>query len=185
MTNLLEIKPLIRNFAVENLSDKFNAVYWEGERLKEPKKPYCLLTMLADNNTFRPADYGNTSKKTEIYKQAVVTIAVYVDGLSNFDEQKEFAYSECERLHAMLKRKDIGVSFYRNGVSINSITGIRPLNETVEGGYLYRYEFDVTLGYNETLTYKLPEGQSVDTDISSGIKFVVTAEGDNADVDIE
>ena len=50
MTNILEIKPLIRKVIVDNLDTKFaNNVYWIGERQEIPEAPYCVLSVIAEN----------------------------------------------------------------------------------------------------------------------------------------
>lgn len=181
MTNLLTIKPLVRDFISENISDKFNAVYWVGERLKIPEKPYCMLTELSDSLTNRTAEFNNnssinnTNKTIQMHKQCVITVGVFVDGLEDYDTQKDFAYAQINSIRTLFERLDVRKRFIKE-FSINSISGIRPLHETVEGGYEYRYEFDLTIGYNEIGTYIIPVGKAVEADITNGNEYIPNAD---------
>ncbi len=194
MSDLLSIKPLIRDFIAENISDEFNAVYWEAEKYKIPQKPYCMLTELSDSPTNRTAEYSDKQinndrdKTVQMHKQCVITVGVYVDGLSDYKVRKEFAYSEINKIRTLFERKDTRLFFIRH-FSINSISGIRELNKTVDGGYEYRYEIDLTIGYNEIASYTLPIGQGVNVDITSpsgkdNINFEVTVD-DDVEVEIK
>lgn len=181
MTNIIEIKPRIRDFVATILGEDFNAVYWANERLNEPKKPYCMLTELVESDTHREAYYttGHLEQTLEEYKQVVFTVAVYVDGLDEFDVKKEFAYNKIDELKAKIK---IGArEFIFGDIAIKSISGIRPLHEEVDGGYLFRYEFDLTIGYNEQTKQAIKLDNSVDIEIDN--KFDTLGEVLNPDSD--
>ena len=53
----------------------------------------------------------------------------------------------------------------KNKFTIKSMTDLRPLSETNDTGFLYRYEFDITCGYNEIITTELEQSQGVIIDL--------------------
>lgn len=176
MTSLIDIKPRIRDFVATALGADFKAVYWQSERLDEPVKPYCMLTELADSQTDRTAWYksGAMAYTLEEYKQVVITVGVYVDGLDEFDVRKEFAYSSLNNLKSQI---EIGArEFVFGDIAIKSLSGIRPLNEEVDGGYLFRYEFDITIGYNEETIADVEIGKEVDLELKDENDIIIIDE---------
>ena len=159
MTNLLQIKPYIHDFIEANLDTSFERkVYWLGERKNVPEYPYCLLNVIAENKDKRTShhfgrltDEDTRRKIITRYKTCTITVGVYnawvEDTYSDvdMDEAKEFAYEQIDYLEAMFEEYPINRLF-----SVQTISPIRPLHEVVDGGYMYRYEFDLTIGYNET-----------------------------------
>ena len=158
MTTLFEIKPYIHDFIQENLDESFdNKIYWIGERVNEPDYPYCMLTELAENKDKRTSrHYGSLTDDdrrqsiTTRYKTAVITVGIYNAFVQNtydemdMDEAKEFAYEQIDYLEGAFENYPINSKF-----SVQNISPIRALHEPVSGGYMYRYEFDLTIGYNE------------------------------------
>lgn len=205
MTTLLEIKPYIFNFVCENLALVFtNKVYWLGERKNIPEYPYCLLNVIAENKDKRTSTHPGavteilesgeivpTSLRENIvtrYKTCVITIGVYNGWVedtadnADMDAAKEFAYEQIDYLEGCFEEYPINDKF-----SVQSISPIRPLHEIVDGGYMYRYEFDVTIGYNEERVGQKDVGQGVKVDIDikdteiikSAIDFIVTVDGND------
>lgn len=199
MTNLLEIKPIIHDFIEDNLDATFeHKVYWIGERKDIPDYPYCLLTELTENKDKRTSrHYGSLTDDmrehiTTRYKTAVITVGVYNGWVENsydekdMDEAKEFTYEEIDRLEVLFEDYPINSKF-----SVQNISPIRPLHEPVVGGYEYRYEFDLTIGYNEVVTIEKDYGKGVDVNIDKSIEednkdiaFKVTMDG-NDNIEIE
>lgn len=186
MTNLLEIKPYIHDFVEENLDSAFeHKVYWIGERKNVPAYPYCLLSVIAENKDKRTSHHsGNITDSdmreaiTTRYKTATITVCVY-NGWTEEDETdmyevKEFAYEQIDYLEGAFEDYPINNMF-----SVQNISPIRPLHETVDGGYMYRYEFDLTIGYNEARTTNKELGYSIDAEI------VDTNEADTSIIDGE
>jgi hypothetical protein len=93
------------------------------------------------------------------------------------DEAKEFAYEQIDYLEGAFEDYPINNMF-----SIQTISPIRPLHETVNGGYMYRYEFDLTIGYNEERITNKDYGKSVN--VEGDIIFNVTID-DNDNIEIE
>ena len=193
MTTLLEIKPYIHDFIQENLDEKFGEkIYWIGERVDEPDYPYCMLTELTENKDKRTSrHYGDLTDDdrrqsiTTRYKTAVITVGIYNAFVQNtydemdMDEAKEFAYEEIDRLEGEFENYPINSKF-----SVQNISPIRALHEPVSGGYMYRYEFDLTIGYNEPVIKEKDYGQSVN--VSGDINFTVTIDGsDNIEIEIK
>ena len=93
------------------------------------------------------------------------------------DEEKEFAYEQIDLLEGAFEDYPINKKF-----SIQNITPIRPLHEVVSGGYMYRYEFDLTIGYNEpvilnkgygkNLIVDLVDTNEADTEIKNGSVYI-------------
>ena len=174
MTTLLEIKPYIYDFVEENLDSAFeNKVYWLGERKNVPEYPYCLLNVIAENKDKRTSHHIGKINEidardgiTTRYKTCTITISIYnawvEDTYSDIDmdEAKEFAYEQIDLLEGAFEDYPINNKF-----SIQSISPIRPLHEVVDGGYMYRYEFDLTIGYNETNIINHGIGKEFEVDI--------------------
>ena len=180
MNNIIDIKPTIRDLIAENIDSSFSTVYWISERKDVPKKPYCMLTELADTITDRTAEWEvePCKKRVEVYKETILTVGIYVDGLDAFDDRKHFAYTQCNNIRLLFERNDIREQF--DNFTVMSLSGVRSLNEIVDGGYLFRYEFDITIGYNETLDYDIAQGEQVKVDIKNdnyNIKFKVNENG--------
>lgn len=178
MTTLLEIKPIIHDFIQENLDESFgDKIYWIGERVEEPDYPYCMLTELNENKDKRTSyHYGDLvdNKRQNVttrYKTAVITIGIYNAFVTNsyedmdMDEAKEFAYEQIDLLEALFENRYYQDLFYPH-FSIIGIGNIRPLPSPISGGYEYRYEFDLNIGYNEPVTTTLDIGEGIITDIN-------------------
>lgn len=163
MTTLLEIKPYIRDFIQEHIDETFeNKIYWIGERKTEPDYPYCLLNAISENKDKRTSthngEYIQDEDKREVittlYKTATITVGVYNAWIEetyddiDMDEAKEFAYQQINLLEELFETRTNQEDFYPV-FSVQTISPIRPLHETTSGGYIYRYEFDLTIGYNE------------------------------------
>ena len=193
MTNIIEIKPYIRDFIEDNLDSAFDGkVYWLGEKQQVPYYPYCLLTVISENKDKRTSHHNGSlteSDRREVittrYKTNVITVGIYNAFITNtyddlsMDEAKEFAYEQIDRLEGLFEDFEINSLF-----SVQNISPIRPLHEVVDGGYEYRFEFDLTIGYNEPASVEKDYGHGVDVDIDNEdgegeIAFEVTI--DNSD----
>ena len=197
MTTLLEIKPYIFDFVKENLDERFT-VFWIGQYVDEPLYPYCMLTELTENKDKRTSHHNGSltnDKRQSIttrYKTAVITVGIYNAFVTNsydemdMDEAKEFAYEQIDLLEGEFENYPINSKF-----SVQNISPIRQLHEPVSGGYMYRYEFDLTIGYNEPVTKNKNYGHGVDVDVeneegSGEIAFKVTIDNnDNIEVEIK
>lgn len=189
MTTLLEIKPYIFDFVKENLDERFT-VFWIGQYVDEPLYPYCMLTELTENKDKRTSrHYGNLvddrrQSITTRYKTAVITVGIYNAFVQNtydemdMDEAKEFAYEQIDLLEGEFENYHINSKF-----SVQNISPIRALHEPVSGGYMYRYEFDLTIGYNEPVTSEMDIGKSVEADVGD-IEFKVTIDN-NDNIEVE
>ena len=181
MTTLLEIKPYIHNFIQENLDESFgDKIYWLGERVKIPEYPYCLLNVIAENKDKRTSHHNGSltdnNKREGIttrYKTCTITVGIYNTWVKDIyddmdmDEAKKFAYTQIDILEGAFEDYPLNDLF-----SIQNISPIRPLHEVVDGGYMYRYEFDLTIGYNETVTSDILLSQYVNADISNNESYI-------------
>ena len=204
MTNLLEIKPYIHDFVEEHLDSSFaNKVYWLGERKNVPAYPYCLLNVIAENKDKRTSHHQGDTKIvsysgsnnyeefregiTTRYKTCTITVGVYngwtEEDDTDMDVEKEFAYQQIDNLEGVFEDYPINNKF-----SVQNISPIRPLHEVVDGGYMYRYEFDLTIGYNEIKITNKEYGKSVNANIKvdneDAINFTITI-GNNDSIEIE
>lgn len=167
-----EIKQAIFDFVKENLPAEFeNKIYWANERKDEPQKPFCLLRALVpeqtDSRTSERELTGNVQEVT-MYKNCVITMAIYVDGITediDLDIQNSYAEQTARNLKNCFETFDTAYEFKANGMSVNSISELRDLTAAVSGGYTYRYEFDITFGYNEVLEIQKLVGKDVDLNI--------------------
>lgn len=193
MTNLLKIKPYIHDFIENNLDVAFtDKVYWIGEKVNVPTYPYCLLSVIAENKDKRTSRHNgrlteNDTREniTTRYKTCTVTVGIYNAYIPNvyeeldMDEAKEFAYEQIDFLEGAFENYPINKKF-----SIQNISPIRPLHEVADGGYLYRYEFDLTIGYNEARIIEKDYGHGVNAEIVDKSKFQVTIDN-NDNIEIE
>ncbi|MBO8430888.1 hypothetical protein IAC76_05825 [Spirochaetes bacterium] len=180
MPNLFELKDLIRGFVIQNLPEDFKTVYWQSERMKVPKKPYCMLTELSESNSLVTGELqfpNSLTKQVTQYKTAVITIAVYVDGLGDYDDRKAFAYNSLNNLRTVFETMKAHYRF-KDKMTVRNLSGIRPLNETVGGGYLFRYEFDMTIGFHEIYEYELPVSHAVNIDLDENDIHIEVSEDD-------
>ena len=184
MTNLLEIKPYVHDFVEDNLDRAFaNKVYWMGERKNVPEYPYCMLSVIAENKDRRTSHHNGDlvevvesgqsnvqilrEKITTRYKTCTVTVGVYNAWVEDtcdtrdMDTEKEFAYEQIDFLEGAFENYPTNNIF-----SIQAISPIRPLHEVVDGGYMYRFEFDLTIGYDELQTTMGELAEEVETDIN-------------------
>lgn len=167
-----QVKKAIYDYVVDTLPEEFKGkIYWMNERKDEAIKPFCLLQAVVPEQTDRRTSEreidGNTQELT-MYKSCVVTFAIYVDGIaetSDLDDQNNYACNTARDLKNSLEWLDTAYIFGVNGISVSSISDMRDLTTTISGGYTYRYEFDVTFGYNEVLTIHKPYGKDVNLQI--------------------
>ena len=162
------VKYALRNFILDH-SPEFldaNKVFFATERFTMPEKPYIMITELANNEDLKAGrnQPGSENLEVTLYKECIFTIAIY--GLSDNDLSEE--HDEYRRII-----NEIRNCFYiamhnfslKNKFTIKSMTDLRPLSETNDTGFLYRYEFDITCGYNEIITTKLKQSQGVIIDL--------------------
>ena len=83
------------------------------------------------------------------------------------DVVKEFVYEQIDYLEGSFEDYPINNMF-----SVQNISPIRPLHEVVDGGYMYRYEFDLTIGYNEARASDILLSQYVNADISNNESYI-------------
>lgn len=168
-------KQIILDFVKEILPADFeNKIYWANERKDEPKKPFCLLRAIVpeqtDSRTSERELAGNIQEVT-MYKNMVVTFAIYNDGVAedgNLDEKNYFAESNARKLKNSFETLDAAYEFLANDMSVNDISELRDLTELTAGGYVYRYEFDVTFGFNDVVQIQKQIGKDVVVNIVRG-----------------
>ncbi len=182
-----EIKDLIKEFVTLNLPKDFKTVYWQTSRYEAPKKPFCLLTWLSDGEDLNSSEItlpNTLTKEHREYKTAVITIALYVDGLKtkqhNLKEREDLAQLNAEKLCTLFQLVKTAYKFKTKFAPKNT-SGIRPLDEAVSGGYTFRREFDLTIGYDKIYHYDLPVSNGVNFKLNDKIYFEVRpgAEGGN------
>lgn len=168
-----EVKESIFNFVKEQLPEEFdNKVFWGNERKDEPLKPFCLLRALVpEQNDLRTSEReieGNVQEIT-MYKNCVITMSIFVDGTTedlDLDVQNAYAEKTARELKNSFETLDTAFDFFEDGLAVQEISELRDLTEPVSGGYNYRYEFDVTFGYNEVLEIQKTYGKDVDLQIN-------------------
>ena len=165
------IKDAIKEFVTLNLPKDFKTVYWQTSRYEAPKKPFCLLTWLSDSEELRSSEIqlpNSLTKEHREYKTAVITISLYVDGLKtqqhNLKERENLAQLNAENLRTQFQLVKTAYKF-KNIFAVNNTSGVRPLDEAVSGGYTFRREFDLTIGYDKVYHYDLPVSHAVNIDL--------------------
>ena len=174
-TNIIKIKPYIYDFVRDTLDDVFKQkTYWVGERKIVPKYPYCTLNIIAENKDKRTSTHSGRlfcdfqrEEITTLYKTATITISIYNAWVENsydsvnMNEAMEYTYEQINLLEKAFENRQKQEKFYPV-FTVQNISPIRPLHETVAGGYLYRYEFDLLIGFDEIDVNKLDVGGEVE-----------------------
>ena len=162
------VKYALRNFILDHSHEILDAnkVFFATERFTMPEKPYIMITELANNEDLKAGRNQPCSENLEVtlYKECIFTIAIY--GLSENDLSEEHdKYRKI--IHEIRNCFYIAMHNFslKNKFTIKSMTDLRPLSETNDTGFLYRYEFDITCGYNEIITTKLKQSQGVIIDL--------------------
>ena len=181
ITNI--IKDLIKDFVSQNLPEEFT-VYWQGTRYEAPKKPYCLLSWISDGEDLISSEIqlpNSLTQERREYKTAVITIGLYVDGLKikqhNLKEREDLAQNNAENLRTLFKINKTAYKF-KTKFAPKSTSGIRPLDEAVSGGYIFRREFELTIGYDKVYHYELPVSHAVNIDLEENNIHIQVTEDD-------
>lgn len=167
-----QIKQSIFDFVYANLPVEFeNKVYWGNERKDEPTKPFCLLRAIVpeqrDSRTTERELSGNIIEVT-MYKNCVVTVSIFVDGIAeteDLDIKNAYAEKTARDLKNTLETLDTAFDFATDDLAVRNLSELRDLTTSVSGGYTYRYEFDVTFGYNEVMIIQKEVGKDVNLQI--------------------
>lgn len=152
-------------------SDFNNKVYWTYERKDEPDKPFCLLNdIVPEQNDSRTSEkeIDNNINEVTYYKNCVVTVSIFVDGLADtgdLDIKRAFAEKTAVDLKNGLDTLDVSYEFKDIGIAVISLSSIRNLTTSTSGGYNFRYEFDITFGYNEVVEIHKLVGKDVNLQI--------------------
>lgn len=171
-----QIKKSIWQYVVDNLPSMFhNKTYWATERKDEPEKPFCLLRDIipeqTDSRTTEREIYNNVQEVT-MYKNCVVTISIFndgVEGVEDFDIKRAFTEQVARDLKNCFETLDSVWTLYVEGITASNISGLRDLTTVEAGGYNYRYEFDITFGYNEIMLIQKEVGKDVNLQIERKI----------------
>lgn len=167
-----KIKRSIWNYVVDNLPSAFAGnTYWATERKDEPVKPFCLLRDIITEQTESRTAEREISKNVQevtMYKNSVVTISIFVDGLEevgDLDSQRAYTEQVARDLKNSFETLDSAWILKVEGISVNTISSLRDLTTIEAGGYNYRYEFDITLSYEEVLLIQKEVGKDVNLQI--------------------
>ena len=120
------------------------------------------------DSTTTETEIENNVQQVTMYKNMVVTFAIFADGIAeknDLDVQNSFAENNARLLKNNFETFDTAYEFLDNDMSVNNISELRDLTELVSGGYVYRYEFDVTFGFNDVLEIQKNVGKDVKINI--------------------
>ena len=138
-------------------------VFFATERATMPEYPYIMITELSNNEDLRSGrnnEPRNGVLEITQYKECIFTVAIY--GISDTDLTTEHNTYRTE-LNNIRNAFELGSyrGSYKNAFTLQGMTDLRPLSNTNETGYLYRYEFDIRCGYNEEITQNVPLSEGV------------------------
>ena len=103
-----------------------------------------------------------------MYKNCVVTVSIFVDGIAeteDLDTKNAYAEKTTRDLKNTLETLDTAFDFATDDLAVRNLSELRDLTTSVSGGYTYRYEFDVTFGYNEVMIIQKEVGKDVNLQI--------------------
>ena len=169
MSNFETVKYKLRDFIIKNVSELLTAekVFFATERFTMPEKPYLMITELSNNEDLR-SGYEMKGLVREIteYKESIFTVAIYGLSENDLSDDHDKFRAEIKNIRDGFKRAMFSHEL-KKYFTIQSITDLRPLNEINETGFLFRYEFDITCGYNEIISTELKQSQGVIIDLDT------------------
>lgn len=167
MSNYEEVKYKLRDFIIENTSIEKEKIFFATERFSMPEKPYIMIMELSSLEDLE-SGYENKGLVKEItnYKNSIFTVAIYNLSENDLSEENNLTRNILEDIRNAFKIAQFNHSL-KNYFTIQSITDLRPLNEITETGFLFRYEFDITCGYNEIISTELKQSQGVIIDLDT------------------
>jgi hypothetical protein len=95
-------------------------------------------------------------------------MSVFVDGIAeteDLDTKNAYAEETARNLKNSFETLDTAYTLNAEELSVRRISELRDLTTSVSGGYTYRYEFDVTFGYNEVMEIQKEVGKDVNLQI--------------------
>lgn len=168
------VKSKIYNIIKSRLPKSFSkSFFWANERRIEPDKPYVMLVkLIPEQDIKRAGEYEKDNNLIEVSIPKNTVITVIVNARTRFDDAKDgldtlndLAESTARNLKNSFKTIDSSFDLQAEGLSFDVTSKLRDLTTSIEGGYNYRYEFDLTIGYDEVLQIQKSVGQNVILDI--------------------
>ena len=162
------VKKSIYEYIRRHLPSDF-ALFWANERRTMPKEPYCMLiSLIPEQKTKKTVEreLEENINQVTIPKNTVVTAVINVrtffDGEPvKLNELNALAQDTAVNLKNSFESIDSAFELNFEGLSCNVISELRELTTPIEGGYNYRYEFDLTFGYNDVIQIQKYVGQDV------------------------
>ena len=155
MADFETVKNKLRDTIVNNISELLTAdkVFFATERYSMPEYPYIMITELSNNEDLGSGINKSSDGVLEVteYKESVFTVAIYGHSQEDLTAERERIRAELKNIRNVFKLCQFNHSL-KKYFTIQSMTDLRPLNTTTDTGYLYRYEFDITCGYNENIS---------------------------------
>lgn len=183
MSKYENVKYKLRDYIIKNVSEMLTAekVFFATERFTMPEKPYLMITELSNNEDLR-SGYQMKGLVREIteYKETIFTVAIYGLSENDLSEDHDKFRAEIKNIRDAFKKAMFSHEL-KKYFTIQSITDLRPLSETNDTGFTYRYEFDIRCGYNEIITHELKESQGVIIDLEENDVHIETNK-ENLDV---
>lgn len=172
--------------AFDNANFSASKVFWTMTRQNRPAMPICELSALIDQNVVDRTEHGNVTYTrtistgvTQNYslskerRELIVTMSLQhitqkASTTFNAQADKNYIYNACDYLYSKLKTLDALYYFQTNGIIIKeeTISNIRDLSEEEDTSYNFKYEFDISFGYNKTTERIVYEGTKVDLTIN-------------------
>jgi len=158
------------------VSAPVNTIFWARERKIEPEKPYLMLTLLNDND-IKPTseqEVGGNINEVTMYRNMVVTFSIFVDGVgADIASNNDLATDMITHIRQQLETIENSQYLYSKGLSIGNISGVRDLSHNVNGGFVYRYEFECNFEYNDTIQIDGVEGKQVNLTTNSNVQQII------------
>lgn len=170
MVSFETVKNKLRDVIVANTSFTSDKVFFATERYTMPEYPYIMITELSNNEDLgsgRNQPFGGVLQVTQ-YKESIFTIAIYGQSEDDLVTERENIRAEIENIRKAFEICKFNHSL-KNYFVVKSMTDLRPLNTTTDTGYLYRYEFDITCGYNE----------DINSDVELSNRVIINLEDNN------
>lgn len=189
MSELGTVKDVIYSWVKTKLNAEYPAefpivnnvlskLYWLELRTKHPNTPYVTLNDIEVNDTQARTEHiliqDSAVKRIKERKEMIVTIGCYNLGTSsNLTDAKRFSENVINFLRQSFKTDEAIYFFhYDNGqydIMINEqgISNIRDLTSFEQTTYNYRYEFDISFGFDALIDETTAVGQTIDVEIDN------------------
>ena len=160
--------------ALEELIPTTQFILWSRNGT-EPKSPYCMVMLLATGNTGGADESLFQDEDNQHYTSNIVSAV----RLQFMGDSKSTAYPDAERLKLLLLSWNGRSCFYRNGMAISDVDGVKRASVVRDTKVYIASTIDLTLHYNNYEDFEQPaiETVTVEDGLGDTIETIIIEQG--------